>query len=171
MGQHSSAILPIKADGFLLHQTSIQTQKQTHFLHEPTDSTRISPTSGGHLVQSIVSQEYTIPWVIKDPLRTQKLHPDPKQDANPDSLPLQLDIALVGVPFDGGASHPGTRFGPREIRNKSSMLRKIHGSTGVAPFSLCQVADVGDVVIKKPWNGVESAQNEIYDYFRQLCSR
>lgn len=81
----------------------------------------------------------------------------------------QLDIALVGVPFDGGASHPGTRLGPREIRNKSSMLRKIHGSTGISPFSLCQIADVGDVIISHPWSGVESALKEIENFYTPLC--
>ena len=35
-----------------------------------------------------------------------------------------LDIALVGIPYDTGANHPGTRLGPREIRNKSSVIRR-----------------------------------------------
>jgi arginase family enzyme len=35
-----------------------------------------------------------------------------------------VDIALIGVPYDAGANHPGTRLGPREIRNKSSVVRR-----------------------------------------------
>jgi hypothetical protein len=35
-----------------------------------------------------------------------------------------LDVALVGIPYDAGANHPGTRLGPREIRNKSSTVRR-----------------------------------------------
>ena len=34
------------------------------------------------------------------------------------------DIALVGIPFDGAVSNrPGARYGPREIRNSSTMMR------------------------------------------------
>eukprot|EP00271_Cylindrocystis_brebissonii_P006874 TRINITY_DN19759_c0_g1_i1.p1 TRINITY_DN19759_c0_g1~~TRINITY_DN19759_c0_g1_i1.p1 ORF type:complete len:462 (-),score=34.53 TRINITY_DN19759_c0_g1_i1:253-1638(-) len=83
----------------------------------------------------------------------------------------EVDIALVGVPFDSGASHPGTRFGPREIRLKSSMLRKRHGSTGVAPFSLCRVADVGDVILQRPWSGVESGLSEIAAFYDPICQK
>ena len=36
-----------------------------------------------------------------------------------------LDVAIVGVPFDGGTSYrPGSRYGPREIRNQSSVIRQ-----------------------------------------------
>src|SRR5574342_11183 len=35
-----------------------------------------------------------------------------------------LDVALVGVPFDGGTSYrPGARLAPREIRAQSSLIR------------------------------------------------
>jgi len=38
--------------------------------------------------------------------------------------PKGLDVAIVGVPFDGGTSYrPGSRYGPREIRNQSSLIR------------------------------------------------
>jgi hypothetical protein len=31
--------------------------------------------------------------------------------------PHRLDVALIGVPFDGGTSYrPGARFGPRHVR-------------------------------------------------------
>jgi len=40
--------------------------------------------------------------------------------------PAMLDIALVGVPFDGGTTNrPGARHGPREIRNMSSFMRRV----------------------------------------------
>jgi len=36
-----------------------------------------------------------------------------------------LDVAIVGVPFDGGTSYrPGTRLSSREIRNQSSLIRQ-----------------------------------------------
>ncbi len=60
--------------------------------------------------------------------------------------PHGVDIALVGVPYDGGTTNrPGARHGPREIRNMSSLMRSIHHVTRVNPYELCRVADLGDV--------------------------
>lgn len=62
------------------------------------------------------------------------------------SAPDEVDIGIAGVPFDGGVTaRSGARFGPREIRNLSSMTRAIHHVTGFNPFAACRVADVGDV--------------------------
>ncbi|MFQ5855082.1 MAG: agmatinase [Anaerolineae bacterium] len=62
--------------------------------------------------------------------------------------PSRLDIAFIGVPFDGGVENrPGQRHGPREIRNMSSLVRAIHHVTRVNPYELCRVADMGDVPI------------------------
>ena len=59
-----------------------------------------------------------------------------------------LDACFVGVPLDIGASHrSGTRFGPRQIRAESAMLRPYNMATRVSPFDHVQVADVGDVAI------------------------
>jgi guanidinopropionase len=59
--------------------------------------------------------------------------------------PARLDIALVGVPFDGGTTNrPGARHGPREIRNMSSFMRRVHHVSRVAPYELCRVGDHGD---------------------------
>jgi guanidinopropionase len=58
--------------------------------------------------------------------------------------PALVDVALVGVPFDGGTTNrPGTRHGPREIRNQSSLMRRINAN-GVAPYDKLRVADLGD---------------------------
>ena len=60
--------------------------------------------------------------------------------------PKGLDVAIVGVPFDGGTSYrPGSRYGPREIRNQSSLIRSYNFFQKVAPFDRLNVADVGDV--------------------------
>ena len=57
-----------------------------------------------------------------------------------------LDVALVGVPFDGGTSYrSGSRYGPREIRNQSSLIRSYSFFQQVAPFDRLNVADVGDI--------------------------
>jgi guanidinobutyrase len=59
-----------------------------------------------------------------------------------------LDACFLGVPMDIGASNrPGTRLGPRQIRDESRMLRPYNMATGAAPFDRMQVADVGDVPI------------------------
>jgi guanidinobutyrase len=59
-----------------------------------------------------------------------------------------LDAAFVGVPLDIGTSlRPGTRFGPREIRAESVMIRPYNMATGAAPFDSLSVADIGDVAI------------------------
>src|SRR5258705_4527556 len=59
--------------------------------------------------------------------------------------PAKLDIALVGVPFDGGTTNrPGTRHGPREIRNQSSLMRRVHHVSGIAPYERARIADGGD---------------------------
>ena len=37
-----------------------------------------------------------------------------------------LDIALAGIPYDGGVTNrSGARHGPREIRNQSTLMRNI----------------------------------------------
>jgi agmatinase len=60
--------------------------------------------------------------------------------------PRGLDVAIVGVPYDGGTSYrPGARLGPREIRAQSSLIRPYNFFQKTAPFDRLQVADVGDV--------------------------
>ncbi|MEM1429002.1 MAG: agmatinase [Pseudomonadota bacterium] len=59
-----------------------------------------------------------------------------------------LDACFVGIPMDIGTSNrPGTRLGPRQIRDESRMLRPYNMATGAAPFDRMQVADIGDVAI------------------------
>ena len=59
-----------------------------------------------------------------------------------------LDIAIAGVGLDIGTSNrTGARFGPREIRNESAMVRPYCMATGAAPFDSFQIADVGDVAL------------------------
>jgi guanidinobutyrase len=59
-----------------------------------------------------------------------------------------LDACFVGVPFDVGTSNrSGARFGPRQIRAESCLLRPYNMATRAAPFDSLQVADLGDVPI------------------------
>lgn len=55
-----------------------------------------------------------------------------------------LDAAFVGIPLDIGTSNrSGTRYGPRQIRQESVMIRPYNMGTGSAPFERLQVADLG----------------------------
>jgi len=59
-----------------------------------------------------------------------------------------IDVGFIGIPMDIGTSNrPGTRLGPRQIRDESRMLRPYNMATGAAPFEHLQVADLGDVPI------------------------
>ena len=79
-----------------------------------------------------------------------------------------LDIAMVGVPFDGGVSNrTGARHGPREIRNMSSLMRPIHHVSRVNPYELCTVADVGDVHFSTLYEAAK-AVGDIETFFGKL---
>ncbi|KAF7660495.1 hypothetical protein LDENG_00281450 [Lucifuga dentata] len=56
-----------------------------------------------------------------------------------------LDAAFIGVPIDTGTTNrPGARFGPRQIRVESALLRS-YNSARAAPYESLMVADIGDV--------------------------
>ena len=58
----------------------------------------------------------------------------------------EVDIGLIGVPWDGGTTNrPGPRHGPRQLRDMSTMMRAQNGTTGVRPFEVANCADLGDV--------------------------
>jgi len=81
--------------------------------------------------------------------------------------PAKLDIALVGVPFDGGTTNrPGARHGPREIRNMSTLMRRVHHVSRVAPYELCRVGDHGDTPVN-PIDVMDSL-NRIEAVFNRL---
>ncbi len=60
----------------------------------------------------------------------------------------RLDACFVGVPLDIGTSNrSGTRYGPRQIRAESALIRPYNMATGAAPFDSLSVADIGDIAI------------------------
>lgn len=82
--------------------------------------------------------------------------------------PSGLDIALIGVPFDGASENrPGQRHGPREVRNMSSFTRTIHHVTRFNPFEHCRIADVGDVTLTNPFD-IEGSHADITGFFRRI---
>ena len=79
-----------------------------------------------------------------------------------------LDIALVGIPFDGGVTNrAGARHGPREIRNQSSLIRKMNQASGIDPYALAKIADVGDAWVEGPFN-LEQSHQEIGNFFHEI---
>ncbi|WP_210483228.1 agmatinase [Microvirga antarctica] len=60
----------------------------------------------------------------------------------------EIEIALLGIPFDGATTNrPGTRLGPRQVREASSLMRLVNDGTLVAPYDLCVCADIGDIPV------------------------
>ena len=58
------------------------------------------------------------------------------------------DVAVVGVPFDGGVTYrPGARFGPSAIRQGSRLLRPYNPALDIKPFADQQVVDAGDLAV------------------------
>jgi guanidinopropionase len=83
--------------------------------------------------------------------------------------PAKLDIAILGVPWDGGTTNrPGARHGPRELRNMSTLMRRVHGVSHIAPYSLCRVGDHGDAPVN-PIDLMDSLRS-IEQFYRTLSA-
>jgi agmatinase len=62
--------------------------------------------------------------------------------------PEELDIAIIGIPFDGGTTYrPGPRFGPRNVRVQSAIIRPWNPVLNVNPFAKYRIADFGDLSV------------------------
>ncbi len=87
-----------------------------------------------------------------------------------DADAAKVEIALVGVPWDGGTTNrPGARHGPRQMRDLSTLARNVNRSSGINPFELCNCADMGD----SPVNPVDlnATLQHVEDFFGQLHHR
>lgn len=85
----------------------------------------------------------------------------------PVAEPGEVDIALVGVPFDGGTTNrAGPRHGPREIRNQSSLVRRVHHVGFTSPYDMARVGDCGDAPVN-PLNILDSL-DRIACFFRGI---
>ncbi|MFQ5741812.1 MAG: agmatinase [Acidobacteriota bacterium] len=84
--------------------------------------------------------------------------------------PAHLDVALIGVPYDGATeARPGARYGPRDIRNMSTFMRAVHHVTRVNPYQMCRIADMGDVPLNFALD-VEASHREIQEFFQKVHS-
>jgi agmatinase len=87
-----------------------------------------------------------------------------------------VDVAVVGVPFDGGVSYrPGARFGPAHVRESSRLLRPYNPAQEVAPFGRLQVADAGDIAanpfsIEEAVRQIEVGADELHERSGRLLT-
>lgn len=90
--------------------------------------------------------------------------------------PSSVDVGIVGVPLDIGTSNRvGARYGPRQIRSESVLVRPYGMATGAAPFDSFQVADLGDVALntyslEKSIDLIESHYREVLQHDIKMIS-
>jgi guanidinopropionase len=78
-----------------------------------------------------------------------------------------VDVGLVGVPFDLGINYrTGARDGPAGVRAASRIIRRVHPTSGIKPFEICNVADLGDAPVN-PMNKDRSIEM-IEGFFAEL---
>ncbi|MEZ4410413.1 MAG: agmatinase [Polyangiales bacterium] len=81
--------------------------------------------------------------------------------------PRDVDVMIVGAPFDGGTSfRPGARFGPRGVREASALTRGFHPGPDVDLFDVLRCADGGDVLCvpmdtARSLNNIEARVREV----------
>jgi guanidinopropionase len=79
-----------------------------------------------------------------------------------------VDVGLVGVPFDLGLNYrTGARDGPAGVRAASRIIRRVHPTSGIKPFEICNVADLGDAPVN-PMNKDRSIE-AIEGFFAELA--
>ncbi|WP_029145363.1 agmatinase [Microbacterium luticocti] len=81
-----------------------------------------------------------------------------------------VDIAVVGIPFDTGVSfRPGARFGPEHVRASSRLLRPYNPAQDFSGWEAVQVADAGDIAVN-PFH-IHEAVDAIAEAATDLGSR
>jgi guanidinopropionase len=79
-----------------------------------------------------------------------------------------IEIGVIGVPFDGGVTNrTGARHGPRAVREQTTLIRRFNPATGVSPFDLVTVADLGDAWLEQPYE-LTAALSEIQAFFAKV---
>ena len=81
-----------------------------------------------------------------------------------------VDVAILGVPFDSGVSYrPGARFGPAHVRESSRLLRPYNPAQDIEPFARAQVVDAGDLAVN-PFS-IEEAIGQVQSGAAALLER
>jgi guanidinopropionase len=81
-----------------------------------------------------------------------------------------FDVALFGIPYDGGVSYrPGARFAPTLVREVSSLGRGFHMTHALSVFEKIKAADIGDCSVVP----IDQAQTyeKIEAFVNQLVSK
>ncbi|MBC7464487.1 MAG: agmatinase [Bdellovibrio sp.] len=87
-----------------------------------------------------------------------------------------FDVALFGLPYDGGVSYrPGARFAPTQIRDASSLGRGFHMERGMALFEKLKIADIGDCPVvpidqAQTYANIEKFAGQILDTGKKFIS-
>ena len=83
---------------------------------------------------------------------------------------MKADIAIIGAPFDDATTHrPGTRFGPRAIREAQYQTGILHSlQLGVDPFEVLTAIDAGDAAVVP--GRTAYAHGEIYRKVRAVAA-
>ncbi len=84
-------------------------------------------------------------------------------------LRREVDVAIVGAPFDDAVSHrPGARFAPRAIREANYATGSLHSlQLDVEPFEWLTAVDAGDANVIPAW--LERAHSLIYRKVREVA--
>lgn len=86
----------------------------------------------------------------------------------PDVQGKQIDIVLLGIPFDGGTTfRSGSRFGPRAVRDASVLCRNFNPQLAVHVYETFNVVDGGDVSVnplnlQKTMQSIEKHVSQIH---------
>jgi guanidinopropionase len=81
--------------------------------------------------------------------------------------PADVDIGLVGVPWDGGTTNrPGARHGPRQMRDMSTLMRRVHHVSGIAPYELARIGDLGDTPVNPA--SIDDSLSRIEAFYARL---
>jgi len=81
-----------------------------------------------------------------------------------------IEIGLVGIPWDGGTTNrPGPRHAPRQMRDVSSMVRKMHQTFHIIPYELANCADLGDCPVNPA--DVDDGLQRVETYFKKLVAK
>lgn len=101
------------------------------------------------------------------------------ETCEPEGLPPDADIGVVGVPFDGAVSRrPGTRYGPRALREASGWQEQFAGAPGGAhnvdtdrhvDYADLTVRDCGDAPTVP--NDVERTRDQVAAYVGAVADR
>ncbi|ASJ74725.1 agmatinase [Granulosicoccus antarcticus] len=88
----------------------------------------------------------------------------------PPNEAMNVDIGLIGVPWDGGTTNrPGARHGPRQVRELSSLMRNYHPALKLSPYKLANCLDLGDTPVNPL--SIEETLHLIETFYHDVVGR